>query len=140
MVTFTGATAAVFVIGNTAQSVFQFNPRWFSLVVAEAISGESVEPLSSRSAKYQARQCYWARLIATRAWWRLVCCELPSLASPWPEESTEGKAVAPKPRAVGAPQNSENSKANRTRFGYSSRTGRETRKAASSTWKYSIAA
>jgi hypothetical protein len=38
MVTFTGATAAVFVIGNTAQSVFQFNPKWFSLVVAEAIS------------------------------------------------------------------------------------------------------
>jgi hypothetical protein len=38
MVTFTGATAAVFVIGNTAQSVFQFNPRWFSLLVAEAIS------------------------------------------------------------------------------------------------------
>jgi len=38
MVTFTGATTAVFVVGNTAQAALQFNPRWFSLLIAEALS------------------------------------------------------------------------------------------------------
>jgi hypothetical protein len=37
MLTLTGATGATFIICNTIQRAFDFNPRWLGLVVAEII-------------------------------------------------------------------------------------------------------
>lgn len=33
-----GATAIVFVVSNAVQRAFNFNPRWFALVIAEAVA------------------------------------------------------------------------------------------------------
>lgn len=38
MLTLTGATGATFVIANGCQRAFNFNPRWFALVIAQVIS------------------------------------------------------------------------------------------------------
>ena len=38
MLTLTGATGAIYVVCNGMQQVFNFNPRWLALLLAEAIS------------------------------------------------------------------------------------------------------
>ncbi|MEI9983885.1 MAG: hypothetical protein WDN69_12130 [Aliidongia sp.] len=50
MMTLTGATGTVYVVCNTIQQVFDRNPRWLALVVAECIAAAaSISPAARDS-------------------------------------------------------------------------------------------
>jgi hypothetical protein len=52
MLTLTGATSAVLILGNTYQSLLERNPKWFAFGVAQAIAFAGVYSTGGRALDY----------------------------------------------------------------------------------------